>query len=205
MRCGVKYFIVEYEENGQVKQVTLNSRTPAEARKQLGIKDKPTVLVMMGSMGFGNIDEEIEKIMTVESDFQVICVCGTNDKMKSALEQKEWEKDIYIYGFVDNIAVMMDASDLIITKPGGLTTSELMAKKLPALYVNPIPGQEDRNMEFLVNSGAGVMVTKTFPIDEALGLLMNNSWRMELLKDSVKYLGKPNSTKNLCEFIIERF
>lgn len=175
------------------------------ARGQLGISDKTTILIMMGSMGFGNIEEDMEKIMSVDGDFQVLCVCGTNEKTKKTLEEREWEKDIFIYGFVDNVDVLMDASDCIITKPGGLTTSELMAKGLPAILVNPIPGQEDRNMEFLVNSGAGVMVTKTFPIDEALGLLMNNSWRMEFLSESVKHLGKPNSTRNLCEFIIERF
>ena len=143
--------------------------------------------------------------MTVPGDFQVLCVCGTNEKSKKILEERQWEKDIYIYGFVDNVDVLMDAADCIITKPGGLTTSELMAKGLPAILVNPIPGQEDRNMEFLVNSGAGIMVTKTFPIDEALSLLMNNRWRLEFLEESVKHLGKPNSTRNLCEFIIERF
>ena len=176
-----------------------------QARGQLGIADKTTVLVMMGSMGFGNIIDEMERIMTVKGDFQVLCVSGTNEKMKKNLEERQWEKDVVVYGFVDNVDVLMDAADCIITKPGGLTTSELMAKGLPAILVNPIPGQEDRNMEFLVNSGAGIMVTKTFPIDEALSLIMNNPWRLELLTESVKHLGKPNATKNLCEFIIERF
>lgn len=175
----------------------------AEARKMLNIEDKPTVLVMMGSMGFGNIDAEIERIMMVESDFQILCVCGTNEKMKSSLQEMEWKKDIYIYGFVDNIDVMMDASDLIITKPGGLTTSELMAKGLPALYVNPIPGQEDRNMEFLVNCGAGMMINKEFTLDEALYQVMNNPWRCEVMKKSIEYLGKPYATRDLCEFIMK--
>ncbi len=174
----------------------------SEARKLLHIKDKMTILVMMGSMGFGNILEGMEKITSTEGDFQVLCVCGTNEKMKKQLLSKEWPKDVYIYGFVNNVDTMMDAADCIITKPGGLTTSELMAKGLPALLVNPIPGQEDRNMEFLVNSGAGIMITKTFPLDEALYQIMNTPWRMELMKESVSHLGKPDSTKKLCEFIM---
>lgn len=176
-----------------------------DARNLIGIKDKSTILVMMGSMGFGNIINEMEKIMSVEGDFQVLCVCGTNEKMKKSMLAKEWEKDVYVYGFVDNVDVLMDASDCIITKPGGLTTSELMAKGLPALLVNPIPGQEDRNMEFLVNSGAGIMITKTFPADEALYQIINNPWRMELMKKSIEQLGKPEATKNLCEFIMNKF
>ncbi len=174
-----------------------------EARSQLGIKDKFTILVMMGSMGFGNITKCLEKINSLDADFQVLCVCGNNTKGKNEIEQGQWDKKIYTYGFVDNVDIMMDASDCIITKPGGLTTSELLAKKLPAILMNPIPGQEDRNMEFLVNSGAAVMATDTFPVDEALYEIMNNPWRLELLKQSVENIGKPNTTKQVCDFILK--
>ena len=136
-------------------------------------------------------------------DFQILCVCGNNSKGKKEIEEVQWNKKIYTYGFVDNVDIMMDASDCIITKPGGLTTSELLAKKLPAILMNPIPGQEDRNMEFLVNSGAAVIATDTFPVDEALYEIMNNPWRMELLKQSVEHIGKPNSTKDVCDFILK--
>lgn len=174
-----------------------------EARSQLGIKDKFTILVMMGSMGFGNITKCLEKINSLDMDFQVLCVCGNNTKGKKEIDQCQWNKKIYTYGFVDNVDIMMDASDCIITKPGGLTTSELLAKKLPAIIMNPIPGQEDRNMEFLVNSGAAVMATETFPVDEALYEIMNNPWRLDLLKQSVENIGKPNSTKDVCDFILK--
>ena len=96
---------------------------------------------------------------------------------------------------------MMDAADCIITKPGGLTTSEFLAKGLPAIIVDPIPGQEERNMEFLVNNGAAVMVTETFPIDEAFYELLKYPWRLEMLSKSVQYLGKPDSTERLGRFI----
>ncbi len=173
-----------------------------DACRELGIEDKPTILVMMGSMGFGNIINDMKKITSVEGDFQVLCVCGNNEKALKTVESAHWDKKVYAYGFVDNVDVMMDAADCIITKPGGLTTSELMAKGLPAILVNPIPGQEDRNMEFLVNSGAGIMITKTFPMEEALYQLMNHPWRREVMRESVIHLGKPNSTRDLCEFIM---
>lgn len=174
-----------------------------DARKQIGIQDKFTILIMMGSMGFGNIVKALEKIDKLAFDFQILCVCGNNAKAKKEIEIHKWQKDIYPYGFVDNVDVLMDASDCIITKPGGLTTSELLAKKLPAIIMNPIPGQEDRNIEFLVNSGAAVMVTPTYPIDEALYVLINNPWRLNLLKQSIEHIGKPDSTERFCNFVID--
>lgn len=189
-----------------VKEQFANKIPKADARRKLGFKDKKTILMMMGSMGFGNIGKTIQRIDTLEWDFQVICICGNNERMRNVLENKikkgKFKKDIYVYGFVNNVSDMMDASDLIITKPGGLTTSEALAKHLPPIIMNPIPGQEDRNMEFLVNNGAAVMVTETFPIEEAIYELFSNDWRLDLLGQSVAKLSKPYAARDLCEFII---
>ena len=173
-----------------------------DARAKLGLEDKTTLLIMMGSMGFGNIIKEIEEIDEFDFDFQIICVCGRNKKMYKEISARKWNKKIVVFGFADNVDLLMDASDCIITKPGGLTTSEFLAKQIPAIIMNPIRGQEDRNTEFLVNNGAAIMVTKTFRLDEALFEVLNNDWRLDVLKESVTHLGKPNSTKDLCEFII---
>lgn len=179
----------------------LNKIPKREARAMLHLDERRTILIMMGSMGFGNLEKQLEAIDMLELDFQVLCVCGRNEKMKRDIDRHMWKKKIITYGFVDNVDVLMDASDCIITKPGGLTTSELLAKRLPAIIMNPIPGQEDRNMEFLVNNGAAVAVTDTFGVDEALFELLSHSWRLRLLKLSVSHLGKPNSTVMLCDFI----
>lgn len=175
-----------------------------EARKELGIKNKTTLLVMMGSMGYGNMIENMKMIDSIDGDFQILCVCGNNKKAKKELDESVFEKSVYTFGFVDNVDVMMDASDCIITKPGGLTTSELLAKGLPAVILDPIPGQESRNMEFLVNNGVAVMVTETFPVDEALYELLKYPRRLELLESCVKHLGKPNSTEKLADFIVNK-
>lgn len=174
-----------------------------EARKNLGIEDKMTILVMMGSMGFGNIVDSIKSLDNLEQDFQVLCVCGRNEKMKKEIENHEWNKKIIPFGFVDNVDVMMDASDIIITKPGGLTSSEFLAKKLPAIIMNPIPGQENRNTEFLVNNGAAIMVTDTFKLDEAIFELLKSPVRKELMEKSVEYLAKPDSTKDICDMVMK--
>ncbi|MBR5809560.1 MAG: glycosyltransferase, partial [Clostridia bacterium] len=154
-------------------------------------------------MGFGNVVKDILSIDDLEEDFQILCVCGRNEKMKAEIESIRWNKKVKSYGFVDNVDVMMDASDLIITKPGGLTSSEFLAKELPAIIMNPIPGQENRNTEFLVNNGAAVMVTDTFSLEEALFQMMENKGRIELLRKSVEILGKPEATKDVCEFVMK--
>lgn len=171
-----------------------------EARKTLGIKDIPTILIMMGSMGYGNIKTLLAEMDMSEHNFQILCVCGSNKKIKNAVDGLEWRKNIYTYGFVDNVDIMMDAADFIITKPGGLTASEALAKGLPMIILNPIPGHEDRNLNFLVNAGAAVTVNANYSISEALNLMFGCSWRKDLMRESVKHLGKPNAAADLYEF-----
>lgn len=173
-----------------------------EARERLGIADKKTLLVMMGSMGYGNIKEALTEIDSFEADFQVIIVCGSNEKLKSFVDETEWTKDVRSYGFVNNVDVLMDASDIILTKPGGLTTSEAFAKGLPLIAMNPIPGQEDKNMAFLVNNGAAVAVNDEYTVSEALHQLMTEEWRVEIMRESVRHIGKPNATADLYETVM---
>jgi len=179
-------------------------RDKAEARRQLGLKDKRTILIMMGSMGYGDVGSSLNELDEFDADFQLLCVCGSNSKLKASLETKSFKKDIEIYGFVNNVDVLMDASDIIISKPGGLTTSEAFAKQLPMITANPLPGQEDRNTDFLLNCGAILVVNDRFSLSEALNILFNCSWRLEQMRESVGRLGKPNATKDLCEFIIDK-
>ncbi len=174
-----------------------------EARKELGLEDKDTVLVMSGSMGFGNVLEEIKELDRLNLDYQIVTICGNNKKLKSQIDKLEMKKTIYNYGYVNNVDIFMDAADCIVTKPGGLTTSEALAKGLPMIMNNPVPGQEDRNVEFLLNAGAAMKVSKTFPIDDAIYNLFINKERRKNLDGSIKSLQKPDSTMDLVSFIID--
>ena len=177
-------------------------RTREEACRILGIPDKKTVLVMSGSMGFGNVLEDIQALDRLDFDFQIATICGNNKKLKEQIDALETRKKIFNYGYVNNVDVFMDAADCIVTKPGGLTTSEALAKGLPMVMSNPVPGQEDRNVEFLLNAGAAVKVSKTFPIDDALHLLFFGDERKKALEESIRLLRKPDSAKELTTFII---
>ena len=182
------------------------SKTDKEStRKKLGIENKQTVFVMSGSMGYGKVFKQIKALDKINIDFQMICVCGNNKKLYKTIKEYKAEKNIYCYQFVDNVDVLMDASDVIITKPGGLTTSEALAKGLPLILINPIPGHEERNAEFLLNNGAAMKITSTFPVDECIYELFSSKWRLENMTKAVSMLAKPNSTKDLGDFIIENF
>lgn len=178
-----------------------NSLPQQEARKILKIEDKPTLFIISGSMGYGNMFKLIEKIDLLKTDFQILCVCGNNKRLYKTINETISQKKIYNYAFVDNVNIMMDASDCVITKPGGLTTSEALAKRLPLILTKPIPGQEDRNTEFLVNNGVAVKASKTFPIDEAIFEIMNSAKKRELMKNAAEYIGKPNSTSDFVKLV----
>ena len=175
---------------------------PSEAREALGLDDKTTIFIMSGSMGYGDLESSIMDLDMVDMDFQIISVCGNNKTLKKKIDQLVLRKRIYNFGFVDNIDIIMDAADCIITKPGGLTTSESLAKRIPMILINPIPGQEERNMEFLLNNGLAIMITETYPLDEALYQLMNNPWRRKFMIQMAEKFGKPNATRDLCNHIL---
>lgn len=172
-----------------------------EARAMLGFENVRTVLVMSGSMGYGKIGSMLKKLDMSDLDFQIVSVCGYNERLKRKIANMNFRHRVYNFGFSDKVDLFMDAADCIITKPGGLTTSEALAKGLPIIMANPIPGQEDRNVEFLLNNGAAFKVSSTFPVDEAVYQMFSNTARLRNMKEIVSELGKPNSTRDFVEFI----
>ena len=179
------------------------SRDKKEAKEELGFEpEKPLVYVMMGSMGYGNIFSVIKEIDKAETDCNVAVCCGNNKRAKTLIDRSYHRKNFKTYGFISNVDRIMDAADCIITKPGGLSVTESLSKKLPMIFVDPIPGQEYRNVEFLVNNGAGLYTTKTFTVEDALNIYFNDSERRNEVKNAVERLSKPNAAKDIGEFVI---
>ena len=178
-----------------------------EARRQLGLDaERPVLLVMSGSMGYGDCAETVQHITNAGVDFQILAVCGNNKKayqhLQNFLDDYTGVCSIRVMGFVDNVDVLMSAADCIITKPGGLTVTEAIAKGLPMILANPIPGQEERNVEFLLNNGMAMLVTKTFPLDEVLYYLLNNPVRVQTMQDTIRALGHPDASERLVEYVM---
>ena len=179
-------------------------RDKAETRKKLGIDNRFTVLVMMGSMGYGKAAKDIIKQLDrLPDDFQIIAVCGKNKKLRNSISRIKLNRKLIALGYITNVDEYMDCCDCVITKPGGLTTSEALAKNLPLILANPIPGQENRNQEFMTNNGLALSLSDSFPADEAIYTLMNYPHIAENLTANAKKLAKPDAAKKLGEFIID--
>ena len=180
-----------------------------DAAAQLGIDpNKKTILLMGGSMGHADHVKNIESLSQIGTPFQFLVVCGNNKKMLYHVEQfashYQGSCKIYPYGFVHNVEVMMSASDCIVSKPGGLTVSEALAKNLPMLLFDPIPGHEERNVDFLVNNGMAALITKHFPIDEAVYELFCNPVRLETVRRTMSEIAHPDATERLAEFVLRK-
>lgn len=178
-----------------------------EARRSLELDpDTPTLLLMGGSMGYGNMADSLTALDELDPTipFQIVCVCGNNKKAKEQIDGMQTRRHVLNLGFVDYVDRLMDASDCIVTKPGGLTTSEALAKRLPMIIVNPIPGQESRNMEFLLNSGAAAAVNTMCTMEELVCRLFESEHRLAAMRMSIEELRRPDSTRDVCEFVMER-
>ncbi|MFH1460775.1 MAG: glycosyltransferase [Candidatus Omnitrophota bacterium] len=165
----------------------------------------PTILIMGGGQGLGPIEDLVYAINTIEKQFQVIIVCGTNKKLKKWLEKRRllFRKKMAILGYTKEVEMLMDVADLIVTKPGGLTTAEALTKNLPIVIVNPIPGQEAKNTEFLLKEGVAVKAKN--PLDAAVQIeeLLGNPEQLKRMKAAAKKHAQPNSAKNIAELVLK--
>ena len=144
----------------------------------------------------------VESLDRLPMDLQMLVVCGRNEKMYQRLNALRTQKDVRVYGFVDNVEVMMDASDVLLTKPGGLTTSECLAKGIPLVILDPIPGLEERNSLFLVAQGAAILATDQYPPDDAVLNLLSDPQRLQQILAMQKKIGNAHSADDLCDEII---
>ena len=96
----------------------------------------------------------------------------------------------------------MHISDVVFTKPGGLTTTECLVSNLPIIIINPIPGQETENADFLENSGCGIWLRKNDNISDLLNIILNDSNKLFNMKVNASLIAKPNSTKDICNIIM---
>ncbi len=178
-----------------------------DAAAQLDIDPlRPTILLMGGSMGHADHVKNIERLARVGLPLQLLAVCGNNKKLLVKVERfaSRFEGECLIrpYGFVNNVEVLMSASDCIVSKPGGLTVSEALAKNLPMILVDPIPGHEERNVDFLLNNGMAAFITKHFSIDEAVYEMFNNPVRLETIRRMMKTVAHPDAAEHLADFIL---
>jgi processive 1,2-diacylglycerol beta-glucosyltransferase len=167
--------------------------------------DKPCVLLLSGGCGVGPIEAITRAILTLKRPLQLIVVCGKNAKLKSKLDaiKPPTSHALKVMGFTTEIDELMRASDVVITKPGGLTTSEVLASGSAMLIINPIPGQESRNADMLLECGAALKASSVAAVRDKLDDLLADPERLSRLRTNARALGKPNSAFDVATQVLE--
>lgn len=207
-------FIQQGIDNAKIKVFGIpidpkfNSRIDKKiVRMQLGIDDKkPVVLVMGGGHGYGPIKDIVLNLDEAGADFQLIVITGINGRLFKWLELRrpQFRKTIIPLEFVENVNELMDVADVIVTKPGGLTTAEALAKGLPMVVTSPIPGQESKNAQFLTSAGAAIEVDDIETLGDEVTKLLGDPARLSLMRKSAVAQGHPDSAMDLAKLILSQ-
>lgn len=174
-------------------------------------KEKFTVLFFGGGeFGLGKtrtsqIFEDFVRETKIH-DIQIIAISGKNPKMKASFEEivtnNKAKENVVILEFTNKVPELMNISNIVVTKPGGLTTSESLASHLPMVVINPIPGQEEENAEFLESKGIAVWIKKNDNSEKIIENLLSDKEKLEEMKENTKILSKPNSTDDICNILL---
>jgi processive 1,2-diacylglycerol beta-glucosyltransferase len=172
----------------------------ATCAREIGLDPaKFTVLMMAGGGGVGALDELAERVLREPGEIQLVALAGRNEpllKRLRALAQRNPGR-LFPLGFTTTVERIMTAADLVITKPGGLSTSECLAKGKPMLLVSPIPGQEERNADYLLEAGAAVKAVDAATLAYKLRKLVREPGRLARMSAASRSLGTPDAAREV--------
>ncbi|MDP4089352.1 MAG: glycosyltransferase [Bacillota bacterium] len=166
--------------------------------------DKFHALVTGGSMGAGNIFETVVKLSQAEKEMEITVICGSNRKVYDRLKALNLKENIRILQMTDRMAELMGCADVIISKPGGLTSTEAMTKGLPFIIITPIPGGEADNCDFFIKHGMAVHSKSAEETIQLCRLFKDNP---QAARDMIFVQRKniyPDSGRNIARFLIEK-
>jgi processive 1,2-diacylglycerol beta-glucosyltransferase len=172
-----------------------------EVRQKHDLAKLPTILVMGGSLGLGHIQEIVKQLDDESDGVQILVVTGRNEILRNELDRHQWRNRCRIYGFVDYIHELMAVSDLVLTKPGGVTSAEALSQAKPIVVISPIPGQEDRNSDFLTEQGAAIRLMDDRYAGVKIAQLLRDQERLEILGQMARRLAKPTAAERVIDLI----
>ncbi|MBI3011476.1 MAG: glycosyltransferase [Candidatus Omnitrophica bacterium] len=163
----------------------------------------PIILIMGGGSGFGQIRDIMLSVDILPYPCQFVVVAGTNRSLLAWLQGQRFRHRVVSLGYTNDIPKLMDIATLLISKPGGLTTSEALAKHLPLVIVNPIPGQEAYNARFLLSHGAAVQAGSPETVRQTVRDLLDNPDRLAGLRRRNVELAHPNAAADIAGLLFE--
>ena len=191
-----------------VEKSFLSHRDRETVLTELGLSpEKLTVLLMGGSFGAGNIKETLEDLIAIDRDFQILVIAGRNehlkDKLSKMLDSTIHNKNICLLGYTNKMNDILASIDVLISKPGGLTTTEALLNDVPMIVPYFIPGQEEENLDFLTNCGAALRTTKKYSLPVLLKVLIDDPSRLDNLRKNIKSIRKFESAVNISNLVVD--
>ncbi len=189
---------------------------PARQRlkKVLGLDGAPSPTLLLNAHGCGvsgasaarSLGEVVNALLKKGPPKTILIICGRTEKIKDALAAVIVVPPgsvVKFYGYVDNMHELMGIADLTVTKPGGLTTSECLARCLPMVLVSPIPGQEERNAEMLIENGCAVLARTPAALAYKLETLLSDAPRLQKMRENCRRTGHPNAAREIVTDMID--
>lgn len=174
-------------------------------RRRLGLRPgAPTVLIMGGSQGLGQIWEAVNELLSHQTNIQIIIITGQNRYLCRHLRKKyKGQKNIKIFSRIKNISALMDASDLLISKPGGLTSAEAMSKGLPMIILSPLPGQEERNASYLVKNGVAERCSNVSMLPKMVEKFFSHPNKLMRFNTQALKMARPYASVDIANHILK--
>ena len=180
-----------------------------EILKEFNLQNNKKTILFFGGWNSGNAQTRTLKIFevlaTYSNDYQLVAISARNQKLQEGYEKIVKENNltnVKILDYTTKVPELMAISDLVVAKPGGLTTSESLAMGLPMIIINPIAGQEEENAEFLEEKGVGIWIRKDDNIKEKLENLLKDDSKLAKMKECTKILANKNSSYDIVDKIL---
>jgi processive 1,2-diacylglycerol beta-glucosyltransferase len=171
-----------------------------------GLKpERPTLLIAGGALGMSPASAVVRQILQLDRDFQAIIVCGRNEEMLAEISAlvKGRPDDFRVFGYTSEISDFMAAATILLSKPGGMTTAEALARGLPMVILDPIGGQEERNADVLLECGAALKCTELTLITHKLRLLLDDPEKLQRMSNNARTLGRPSAAADIARIVME--
>ncbi len=185
----------------------LKSQGQEEARKQLGLpQNAPVFLVMTGSMGFGDISSfTLDLLLTCPKDARIVILTGNNDALKARIDRDfAGEKRVRTVPFTKEVPLYMDACTVLLSKPGGLTSTEAAVKNVPLVHTRAIPGCETKNARFFSSRGASLFAEDPKEAAKAAARLAADESLRERIRRSQRAVIPKNAAESIVSFLLEK-
>ena len=189
-----------------VRSAFLQRRSRTDARRELDLpEDRRIVVFSCGSMGAGPMGRTVLLLLEkLPADALLVAICGSNRSLMHALEELNAPEKLLALGYTERMEDYMDAADLFLTKPGGLSITEAVHKRVPMLLINAVPGLESRNMEFMASLGCAATAHSPSSLAAGVAAALESPALLHSLAESCAREFDLDSAERICEAVRAR-